>query len=58
MGPWEIVVIIACVLVVGGVIVGSIVRKKKAKASGCPSGCVGCPYCNSCGKAKEPPKEE
>lgn len=47
MSALEIVVIIGCVLVVGGVAIGSIVRKKKAKANGCTS-CAGCPYCESC----------
>ncbi len=42
----EIVVIMACVLIVGGVIASSIINKKKGKTScGCDcSGCKGCAY--------------
>ncbi len=47
MTPLEIVVIIMCVLVVGGVAFGAIIRKKKGKSS-CGSGCAGCPYAGSC----------
>ncbi len=47
MNAWEIVLIIACVLIVLGVIVGSFVRKKKGKSS-CCSECSSCPYANKC----------
>ena len=46
MNAIEITVIIACVLIVAGVIVSGIINKKKGKSScGC---CNGCPYCKSC----------
>ena len=44
----EIIVIIACVLIVGGVITSSIVNKKKGKTS---CGCD-CSKCKGCSKFK------
>ena len=41
MQPIEIIVIIACVLIVGGVIVTSIINKKKGKTS-CGCDCSNC----------------
>ena len=42
MNAIEITVIIACVLIVAGIIVSGIINKKKGKSScGC---CNGCPY--------------
>ena len=45
----EIIVIIACVLIVGGVILRQIVNKKKGKTS-CGCDCSSCSYCSSCKK--------
>ena len=55
MEPIEIIVIIACVLIVGGVIVMSIINKKKGKTScGCDCGsCKGCLACNKSQKTNE-----
>lgn len=51
MNAIEITVIIACVLIVAGVIVSGITKKKKGKGScGC---CNGCPYCKSCKERNE-----
>lgn len=48
MGPIEITItVIACVFVVG-VVIASIVRKKKGKST-CCSDCSSCPYCSGCG---------
>lgn len=45
----EILLIIACVAIVGSVLTTSIIRKRKNKKSGGCSGCCGdCPYCSSC----------
>lgn len=46
MKPIEIIVIIACALIVGGVIISSIINKKKGKTScGCNcANCLGCKY--------------
>ena len=44
----NIIIIVAAVLIVVGVTIGSIVRKFKAKKSGCRTGCAGCPYANAC----------
>ncbi len=41
----EIVVIIACVLIVGGVIASSIINKKKGKTS-CGCDCANCKGCS------------
>ena len=46
MEPIEIIVIIACVLIVGGVITKSIINKKKGKSScGCDCGSCGSNCC-------------
>ncbi len=47
MQPIEIIVIIACVLIVGGVTVASIINKKKGKNS-CGCNCSCCSNCSSC----------
>lgn len=47
MGAIEIIVIIFCVLIVGGVIAKSIIDKKNGK-KGCQSGCSCCKYANNC----------
>lgn len=47
MEPIEIIVIIASVLIVGGVIVKSIIDKKKGKTS-CGCNCSNCSKCRSC----------
>ncbi len=47
MGPWEIVLIVACALIVVGVITAAIIRKKKGKSS-CGCDCSSCPGCSSC----------
>ena len=45
----EIVVIIACILIVGGVIIKSIIDKKKGKTS-CGCNCSSCSRnCSRCG---------
>lgn len=55
MEPIEIIVIIACVLIVGGVIVKSIIDKKNGK-TGCGCDCSKCSGCTSC-KMRENQKE-
>ena len=53
MTPLEIIVIIACVLIVGGVIVTSIINKKKGKNS-CGCDCKNCSMaCNRNKKQSE-----
>ncbi|MBQ3492980.1 MAG: FeoB-associated Cys-rich membrane protein [Clostridia bacterium] len=48
----EIIVIIACVLIVGGVIVRSIINKKKGKTS-CGCDCSSCSgSCSCCSKER------
>ncbi|MBQ7235682.1 MAG: FeoB-associated Cys-rich membrane protein [Clostridia bacterium] len=47
MQPIEIIVIIACVVIVAGVIVKSIIDKKKGKTS-CGCDCSKCSGCSSC----------
>lgn len=46
MQPIEIIVIIASVLIVGGVIIASIINKKKGKTS-CGCDCAHCKGCAS-----------
>ena len=55
MQPIEIIVIVACVLIVGGVIVTSIVNKMKGKTScGCDcSKCSGCSTCKNVNKKED-----
>ncbi len=43
----EILVIVACVLIVGSVIAVSIINKKKGKTS-CGCDCANCTKCNHC----------
>ncbi len=43
----EIAVIVACVLIVGGVIVTSVIKRKKGK-----TGCSGCGCCGNCSGCK------
>ncbi len=45
MGPFEIMLIIACALIVVGVIIKSIIARKKGKTC-----CGDCSMCSSCGK--------
>jgi hypothetical protein len=52
MQPIEIIVIIACVLIVGGVTVSSIINKKKGK-NGCGCDCSRCSSCNCSIKPKQ-----
>lgn len=54
MTPIEIIVIIGCVLIVGGVIITSIINKKKGKSS-CGCGCADCSKCSHCSSK---PKDE
>lgn len=58
MKPINIIIIVAAVLIVVSVAVGSIVRKYKAKKSGCRTGCAGCPYAGSCHTAKKKTENE
>ena len=51
----EVLVIVACVLIVFGVIIKSIVDKKKGKTS-CGCDCSKCSGCSSC--KVEPKKED
>ena len=48
----EILVIIACVLIVGGVILSTILNKKKGKTS-CGCDCAHCSGCSSIKKKTE-----
>lgn len=48
----EIIVIISCALIVGGVIIKSIINKKKGKTS-CGCDCANCSGCASQQKNKE-----
>jgi len=50
----EILVIIGCVVIVGGVIITSIINKKKGKTS-CGCGCADCSKCSHCASK---PKDE
>lgn len=57
MGIWEIILIVACALVVIGVIISAIVRKKQGKHS-CGYYCDGdCSRCASRVKPKNSEKE-
>lgn len=55
MQPVEIVLIIACALIVVGVAVSAVVRKKRGK-TGCGCDCADCGHCSACrgGKEKSP----
>lgn len=48
----EIIVIIACVLIVVGVIIKTIINKKKGKTS-CGCDCSKCSSCSACKKKEE-----
>lgn len=53
MEPIEIIVIVACVLIVALVIIKSIIDKKKGKTS-CGCDCINCNRCSStCVKKKD-----
>lgn len=53
MQPIEIIVIIACVLIVGSVLLAAILRRiRNKKIDDCGSQCVNCPYCSSCSSNK------
>ena len=54
MEPIEIIVIIACVLIVGGVLITSIINKKKGKSS-CGCDCSTCS--SSCKYSKNKKKD-
>ena len=49
MQPIEIIVIISCVLIVVGVILKSVIDKKKGKSS-CGCDCSHCSGCSNCKK--------
>lgn len=57
MKPINVVIIVAAVLIVLGVAIGSIARKAKAKKSGCRTGCIGCPYAGSCHSQRTKPAD-
>ena len=51
MGAWEIVLIICCVAIVGGVNAASRIRKKQGKCSGdCGGDCSLCCHCQNANK--------
>ncbi len=52
MEPIEIIVIIACILIVGGVMTTAIINKKNGKTS-CGCDCKSCSSCHSCNLKKE-----
>ena len=49
MKIWEILLIVACVAVVVGVVIATVIRKIKGKSScGCDCGsCNACPHCSA-----------
>lgn len=51
MGFFEILLIVACALIVISVIVSWIIRKKKGKTS-CGCNCSSCGHCLSCNQSK------
>lgn len=63
MNPWEIVLIVACVLFVAGVAAWSIVKKIRNKKKGvvaccdcggsCSGGCGSCGNCHGCMSKEE-----
>lgn len=56
---YEILIIIACLLIVFGVAIGSVVRKKKNKGKGgCGCGCAGCSGCSVLKSYKKPTEKE
>lgn len=50
MSAIEIIVIVACVLIVGGVGIYALIRKKQGK---CSCGCGDCAYSGSCHQKKK-----
>ncbi len=54
MSAIEIIVIVVCALIVGGVSVYAIIRKKQGK---CSCGCSDCAYSGNCHKNKKPNKK-
>ncbi len=56
MSWYEILIIIAACLIVVGVIVSSVIRKKQGKTGcGCDcGGCAGCSGCSACASHKKP----
>ncbi len=55
MGPFEIIVVIAAVLIVVGVIGFNIYKKVTGKSMGCGCDCSGCSACSHC---QSPSKKE
>lgn len=53
MQPIEIIVIAACSLIVAGVIIAAVIRKKKGKTS-CGCDCSSCPGHCRCAEDKKP----
>lgn len=54
MGVWEIVLIVACALLVVGVVTARLVRKAKGKSTcDCGCDCAHCRGCSLCGEGKE-----
>ncbi len=49
MGALEIILIVACVLIVGGVIAVGVINKKRGK-NACEGNCGSCSACHSCKK--------
>lgn len=48
---YEILIIVACILIVFGVVIGSVLRKKRNKGKG---GCgCGCSECSGCSEYKK-----
>ena len=52
----DVLIIIGAVLIVGGTIAASIVRKKKGQ-TGCGCGCASCPSAGACSMAKKQAQE-
>ena len=51
MGPIDVIILSASVLIVGGVVAWSIIRKKQGKPLGC--NCSSCDGCCGCSFKKE-----
>lgn len=56
MGVGEILLIIGCAVIVAGVIITAVIRKKQGKSS-CDCGC-GCCGCTACHKGKKETEEK
>ena len=52
---WQVLLIVSCVAIVGGVILSRIIARKKGKPS-CDCGCSDCAACRCCKEAKEKEK--